>query len=63
MFVPKLLQRVRVKDRAEVFVVYRVHNRDQTADLLRLGTDMVERHVRSAILDAVAEDKAEAESK
>jgi hypothetical protein len=59
MDVPKLLQRVKVKDRAEVFLVYRVHVADQTADLVRLGADMVERQVRWAMLGALAEDTAE----
>jgi hypothetical protein len=49
-------------DRAEIFLVYRVHVADQTVDLVRLGTNMVERHVRWALLEPVKEDAAEDES-
>jgi hypothetical protein len=52
MDVLNLLQRVRVKDRAEVFLGNPVHVAGQTADLVRLGTDIVERRVRWAMLDA-----------
>jgi len=62
MIVPELLQRVKVKDRAEIFMIYRVHVAEQTADLVRLGTDMVERHVRWAMLYPVADNTAEDES-
>lgn len=59
MQVPKLLQRVKVMDRAEVFIVYRVCAAEQTADLVCLGTNTVERHVRWAMLVPAAEATAQ----
>jgi hypothetical protein len=42
MFVPLLLDQVRVKDRPEVLLVFRLDRDKQTADLLCLGPDTVE---------------------
>ena len=56
MFVPLLLDQVRVKDRTEVFLVFRLDRDKQTADLLCLGPDIVERGVHWTMLEDAWDD-------
>ena len=58
MFVPLLLDRVWVKDRPEVFTVFRIDRAQQTADLFCLGPEIIERGVHWTMLEAVGDDEA-----
>jgi hypothetical protein len=57
MFVPLLLDLVRVENRPEVFMVFGLDRDKQTADLLSLGPDIVEHGVHWTLLED-AEDRA-----
>ena len=56
MFVPLLLDQVRVKDRPEVFLVFRLDRASQTANLLCLGPGIVERGVHWTMLEDAWDD-------
>ena len=60
MFVPMLLEQVRVKDRPEIFLVFRLDRAKQTVDLLCLGPDIVERGLHWAMLQDVWDDSGQA---
>jgi hypothetical protein len=56
MFVPLLLGLVRVKDRPEIFLVFRLDRVKQTADLLCPGSDIVARGIHWTMLEDAEED-------
>jgi hypothetical protein len=58
MFVPLLLDQVRLKDRPEVFLVFRLDRDKQTADLFCSGSGLVERGVRWTKLEDAWDDGA-----
>jgi hypothetical protein len=57
MFVPLFLDQVRVKDRPEVFMVFRLDRAKQTADVFCLGSDVVERGVHWTLLKHPWDDR------
>jgi hypothetical protein len=59
MFVPKLLDQVRVKDRPEVFMVFRLDRAQQTADLFCPTSGLVERGVRWTMLEDAWDDRGQ----
>jgi hypothetical protein len=59
MFVPLLLDQVRVKNRPEVFMVFRLDRANQTADLFCPGSDIVERGMRWTRLEAAWDDRGQ----
>ena len=59
MLVPLLLDRVRVKERPEVFLVFRLDRAEQTAYLFCLEADIIERGVRWNMLDDVWDDRGQ----
>jgi hypothetical protein len=56
MLVPLLCERVRVKDCPEIFQVVAFDLTARRADLIRLGTDIIERGVPWAILEGQGDD-------
>jgi hypothetical protein len=50
MFVPLLLDQVRVKNRPDVFLVFRLDEAKETADLFFPGSGLVERGVSWTML-------------
>jgi hypothetical protein len=56
MFVPLLLDEVRVNDRPEVFLIFRVDRAKQTADLFCPRWGLIERGVRWNLLEVVWDD-------
>jgi hypothetical protein len=58
MLVPALLEHVRLKDSPEIFRVLAFNLTAHTADLIRLGTEIIEHGVPWAMLEAVGEDGA-----
>jgi hypothetical protein len=57
MFVPLLLDPVRVKDRPDVYLVFVLDRDKQTADLFCLGSGLVERGVPWTRLEDVGDDR------
>jgi hypothetical protein len=58
MFVPLLLDQVRVKDRPEVCLVFVLDRDKQTADLFCLGSGLVERGVPWTRLEDARDDSS-----
>jgi hypothetical protein len=58
MFVPLLLDIVRVKDRSEVFLVFALDRDNQTADLLCPGSDIVAHGIHWTMLEDAEEERA-----
>jgi hypothetical protein len=56
MFVPLLLDLVRVENRPELFLVFVLDRDKQTANLFCLGSGLVERGVRWAMLEDAWDD-------
>ena len=56
MFVPLLLDLVRVRNRSEIFLVIRVDGDKQIADLLCLGSDIVVHGIHWTMLADAEED-------
>ena len=57
MFVPLLLDPVRVKDRPDVYLVFVLDRDKQTADLFCLGSGLVERGVPWTRLEEAGDDR------
>jgi hypothetical protein len=58
MFVPLLLDLVRVKDRPEIFLIFGLDRDKQTADLLCPGSDIVAHGIHWTILEDAEENLA-----
>ena len=58
MFVPLLLDMVRVKDRPEIFLVFGINRDNQTVDLLCPGSDIVAHGIHWTMLEDGEEERA-----
>jgi len=58
MFVPLVLDLVRVKDRPEIFLVFHLDRDNQTADLLYPGSDIAAHGIHWAMLEDADENQA-----
>jgi hypothetical protein len=56
MFVPLFLEQVRIKDRPDVFLVFRINRDKETADLFCPRWGLVERGVRWTMPEAAWRD-------